>query len=347
MRFGSPTVALATSLLFFCALVVPTACGSSDDSATPSTDDAGTTVTEGGATDPDGAPKTDPDASSPDGAVTKPACTGKLGVAGDKPMTLMLSGKERKFDLHVPATYDPTKGTPLVFVFHGYTMTAAEIATASHFAATADKHGMIVAFPQGLGNGFNAGDCCGTAQSDNVDDVAFASAMIAAASADYCVDAKRVFSAGFSNGGFLSYRLACELSDKIAAIAPVAGGLRIDAAACQPKRPVPVLHIHGTSDLLVPYSGGIGTNPVSTSIDAFKTKNGCAAGAGKVVYTKDDVSCTKWDGCTANADVELCTVTGGGHQWPGGDTLPYGGSASPNLDSSETIAAFFEAHAMP
>ena len=343
MRFG----ALAAVFASFLAVLVPTACGSSEASGTPGADDAGTSGTEAGTTDPDASTKPAPDGSSTDGAVTTPACGGKLGTAGNKPMTLVLGGKERTFDLHVPATYDPAKGTPLVLVFHGYTMTATDIATASHFAAAADTHGMIVAFPQGLGNSFNAGDCCGTAQSTGVDDVAFASAMIAAIENEYCIAPKRVFSAGFSNGGFLSYRLACELSDKIAAIAPVAGGLRIDKATCTPKRPVPVLHIHGTGDLLVPYNGAIGTNPVSYSIDAFKTKNGCAAGAGKNVFTKDDVSCTKWDGCSANADVELCTVTGGGHQWPGGDTLPYGGSASPNLDSSETIAAFFDAHPMP
>jgi len=344
MSFGALKAVLASSLL---ALLVPTACGSSDEAAAPTTADADAAVPEGGTTDPDAAVKPVPDAASQDAAVTTPTCSGKPGTTGDKALTLTVGGKARTYNLHVPATYDPTKLTPLVFVFHGYTMTAAEIATASHFAAAADKHGMIVAFPQGLGNGFNAGDCCGTAQTDNVDDVAFTSAMIAAVDADYCVAPKRVFSTGFSNGGFLSYRLACDLSDKIAAIAPVAGGLRLDVAACNPKRPVPVLHIHGTGDLLVPYSGAIGTNPVSYSIDAFKTKNGCAAGAGKVVYTKSEVSCTKWDGCTAGADVELCTVTGGGHQWPGGDTLPYGGSASPNLDSSETIAAFFDAHPIP
>ena len=173
--------------------------------------------------------------------------------------------------------------------------------------------------------------------------------MIASLETDYCVDEKRVFSAGFSNGGFLSYRLACELSDKIAAVAPVSGGLRMAASACTPKRPVPLLHIHGTGDIVVPYNGGgLGAaNPVSYSIDAFKTKNGCAAGAGKVVLTNGDATCTKWDGCTSGADVELCTITGGGHQWPGGDTLPYGGTASPDLDSSETIAAFFEAHPLP
>ena len=346
MRSGSLTAVLASSLL---AVLVPTACGGSDDPATSAGDEAGTAETEGGTTDPDGGTKITPDGGSvPDGAPQTPVCTAKPGLSGDRTVKVMVGSTERTFDLHVPATYDPTKRTPMVFVFHGYTMTNTQIATASHFAAAADKHGMIALFPQGIQNSFNAGDCCGIAQSDGVDEIAFANAMIAAIDGEYCLDAKRVFSAGFSNGGFLSYRLACELSDKIAAVAPVAGGLRIDASACKPKRPVPLLHIHGTNDLLVPYNGGgVGAiHPVSYSIDAFKTKNGCAAGAGTGVYTKDDVSCTKWSGCTDGADVELCTVTGGGHAWPGGDVLPYGGSTSQNLDSSETIAAFFDAHPM-
>jgi polyhydroxybutyrate depolymerase len=329
-------------------LSVAAACGGASDSSVddpspgqPGTEGGGSLPIEGGTT---------ADTATPDGPVvpTSP-CTGKTGAAGTGNVKLTSGGKARAFDLHVPAKYDPTKRTPVVFVFHGYTMTASGIATATHFKDVADKRGFIVAFPSGLNNSFNAGDCCGTAVSDNVDDVAFTRDMITAIDSDYCVDPKRVFSAGFSNGGFLSYRLACDLADKIAAIAPVAGGLRIATAACNPKRPVPVLHVHGTSDIVVPYNGGgVGNaKPVSESIDAFKTKNTCAAGAGKVVYTKDDVSCTLWGSCAANADVELCTVTGGGHQWPGGDQLPYGGSPSPNLETSEAIADFFEKHPMP
>lgn len=260
-------------------------------------------------------------------------------------------GIERRFALHVPAKYDATKRTPLVFMFHGYSMSASAIATATHFADTADKRGMIVAYPEGTGalQGFNAGECCGTASSSKVDDLGFTRDMLAKLDAEYCVDEKRVFSTGFSNGGFLSYLLACELSDKIAAIAPVSGVIGFDPATCKPKRPVPVLHIHGTGDGVVPYTGGgLGNSrAVALTVDAFKAKNGCAAGAGKVVFTKNDVSCTSWAPCTAGADVQLCAVTGGGHQWPGGDALPYGGSPSPNLIASEAIADFFDAHPMP
>lgn len=341
-------VALAVTTL----ALLPAACGgdasegaaeSEDGSALPGTESGapGSPTPEGGTTTPDGA--------APDAPVTSPPCSGKKGVPGARTVTLTSGGKERTFALHVPATYDPTKRTPLVFLFHGYTMTAAEIASASHFTETADKRGMIVAFPQGIGNGFNAGDCCGSAQSSNVDDVGFTRDMITTLDGEYCVDAKRTFATGFSNGGFLSYRLACELADEIAAVAPVAGGLRLEPAQCNPKRAVALLHVHGTGDLVVPFGGGgLGAaRPVSASVDAFKAKDTCPAGAGQIVYTKGNASCTKWGPCAGGADVELCTIAGGGHQWPGGDTLPYGGTASPDLDTSEAIADFFEAHPMP
>ena len=353
MRIGARSAVLKSALALLVAMTLSASACGSDGSSAPAGDEGGTGPgggNEGGLTDPDGNPTTPPDGGGTDSAVdTSPTCSGKTGAVGDKSVMLTVDGKQRAFDLHVPASYDATKRTPLVFLFHGYTMTAAQIATATHFAATADARGLIVAFPTGIGESFNAGDCCGEAVTDPVDDVSFTRAMITSIGGEYCVDAKRTFSAGFSNGGFFSYFLACELSDKIAAVAPVSGGLRIDAAACKPTRPVPVFHVHGTNDLLVPYDGGgLGNaKPVSASIDAFKTLNGCAAGAGTVVFTKDDVSCTKWGGCTAGADVELCTVTGGGHQWPGGDMLPYGGSLSANLDTSTAIADFFLAHAMP
>lgn len=353
MRIGVRSAVFPSALALLVAMTLSASACGSDGSSASSGDEGGVGPgpgNEGGTTDPDGNPTTSPDGAGTDAAVdTSPTCTGKTGALGDKSVMLTVDGKERTFDLHVPANYVATKRTPLVFLFHGYTMTPAQIASATHFAATADARGLIVAFPTGIGESFNAGDCCGEAVTDPVDDVAFTRAMITSIGGEYCVDAKRTFSAGFSNGGFLSYYLACELADKIAAVAPVSGGLRIDVGACKPSRPVPLFAVHGTNDVVVPFNGGgLGNaKPVSESVDAFKTLNGCAAGAGTVVFTKDDVSCTKWSGCTAGADVELCTVTGGGHQWPGGDQLPYGPNLSANLDTSKAIADFFDAHPMP
>jgi len=289
------------------------------------------------------------DAAAAGDALTPVACAGKTGLTGKRTVSLPFASGTRTFDLHVPATYDPTKKTPLVLLFHGYTMTPASVAEASRFAAVADSRGMIVAFPSGTNGGFNAGECCGSAASSNVDDVGFTKAILTALRADYCIDDKRVFSTGFSNGGFFSYRLACEMADTFAAIAPVAGVIGIDPATCTPSRPVPVLHIHGTGDVVVPYlGGGVGlSRSVATTVDAFKTKNACPAGDGKVVYTKSDVACRTWGPCAAGSEVELCTVTGGGHQWPGGVALPYGGAPTTNLDASAVIADFFAKHPMP
>ncbi len=331
--------------LYVLGLLVLAACGdaTSDTPAVPG-------PTEG---DPPPAPTPSGTATGTEQPPTTPpatgACSGKTGTAGDRNVTLTSGGRERNFDLHVPATYDATKRTPLVFVFHGYTQDAKGIASATRFAKVADAHGMIVAFPNGVGNSWNAGDCCGTGVSQNIDDVGFVRDMIKSLAGEYCVDEKRVFSTGFSNGGYMSYRLACELSDAIAAAAPVSGGIRMDPAVCNPKRPIALFHAHGTNDLIVPYNGGglSGSRPVSDAITAFRTKNKCPSGDGTVYYEKDDVSCRRWSTCEAGTAVELCTIAGGGHQWPGGEALPYGGSPTKNLDASEAIAKFFEAHPMP
>jgi polyhydroxybutyrate depolymerase len=337
------------------ALIAATACGGEpSDGTTPPPDDSDAAAGDGGPPAEGGTSRTDGGADAArDGAVADaavvPTCTGKTGAKGDRTVSLTSSGQARAFELHVPSSYDPTRGAPVVLLFHGYTMTAAEIATASHFSASADTRGMIVAYPTGLGTGFNAGECCGSAQTGNVDDVGFTRDVLANLADAYCVDPKRTFATGFSNGAFLAYRLACELSGSIAAIAPVAGGIQQDPATCKPKRPVPLLHVHGTLDALVPYLGGGVTleRPISASIDAFRAINACAAGDGAVNYTRGAATCTRWSGCAVAADVELCTIASGGHQWPGGDTLPFGGTASPDLDASERIADFFLAHPMP
>ncbi|MBS2019050.1 MAG: hydrolase [Deltaproteobacteria bacterium] len=333
--------AIVVSLVAAGALAL--ACGG-DDAASPIPAEADAGSSSGSA-GPDGS-TSGSDATTADASGGPAgACTGKPGVAGDRTVEITVGTTKRSFDLHVPAKYDPTKATPLVLLFHGYTMNAKSIAEASKFSATADARGMIVAYPSGLNLGFNAGDCCGGSVAAKVDDVGFAREIVASIGKDYCVDTKRVFSTGFSNGGFMSYYLACEMSETFAAVASVAGTLGVSPDACKPKRPVSLLHIHGTGDTVVAYNGGglAGNRSVATSVQAFRTIDKCPAGDGASSYSKGDVSCSKWT-CEAGSHVELCTVTNGGHQWPGGETLPYGGSASPNLDSSETIAKFFEAH---
>ena len=116
--------------------------------------------------------------------------------------------------------------------------------------------GFIAVHPKGGGNTWNAGLCCGEAMTAKVDDVGFVAAMLDELEARFCVDTDRVFACRLSNGGFISHRLACELSERIAAIAPVAG--TNVTSPCAPSQPVSVIHFHGTADTLVPYNGFAG-----------------------------------------------------------------------------------------
>jgi polyhydroxybutyrate depolymerase len=257
------------------------------------------------------------------------------------------SGEQRTARLVVPASYDASTHVPLVLVFHGYTEDAADIENISEMTPVAEQHGFVVAYPQGKSNSWNAGKCCGTASSSQSPDVAFVSDLIDALSQEICIDPKRVYAAGFSNGGMLSNRLACELSDRIAAFAPVAGPRAIDQ--CQPTRPIPMIEFHGTSDFVVPYNGnGLGgAISVQANVDYWKDNAGCTDSAA-ISYQNGDTTCVQHTQCDAGATIRLCTVDGGGHQWPGGQSAgALGGKLTQDIDASAEMAAFFLAHPMP
>jgi polyhydroxybutyrate depolymerase len=273
-------------------------------------------------------------------------CTGKTGMAGDHdPVFVMSSGAEREYAMHVPPSYDPEVPTPVVLGFHGYGEGNDAFASVTHLAEAADEAGFIVVFPQGTAPlgipGWNAGSCCGSASIGDVPDVQLVADLLDQIATDYCVDERRVFATGFSNGGMLSHRLACELSDRIAAIGAVAGTMAIPD--CTPSRPVPVLHVHGTSDPVVAWDGGALAQGVPDTITGWIDRNGCGASP-MVVYEQGSARCELFDdGCTDGAVVELCTVTGGGHDWPGGGTAMGMG----DLVATDVIAEFFAAHPMP
>ena len=142
-----------------------------------------------------------------------------------------------------------------------------------------------------------------------------------------CIDATRVYVTGMSNGGFMSHRLACEAADVFAAAAPVAGVLGIPPEDCNPSRPIPVLHVHGTADTLVPYDGDttLGFVSVPETFDGWSMRDGCTDEA-MVTFTQDDVSCQSHSACDAGVAITLCSVDGGGHCWPGQSLCPFGNS---------------------
>jgi polyhydroxybutyrate depolymerase len=139
----------------------------------------------------------------------------------------------------------------------------------------------------------------------------------------------------------LSHRLGCELSDRIAAIAPVAGVIGVDS--CEPTRPLPVIQFHGTSDTLVPYEGSTisGYPSVAETIDGWAERNGCAGGDLELVSENGDSRCEQVPGCPDDAPVMVCTVEDGGHTWPGGTPVPILGKTTQDLDANAVMWELF------
>jgi polyhydroxybutyrate depolymerase len=240
----------------------------------------------------------------------------------------------RVFRLYVPKGYRG-QPAPLLLDFHGRGSNAAQERLLTRFDEAADARNFLLVEPEGEGGEWNAGRCCGGA-----DDVAFVREILDSLEREACVDRSRVHAVGMSNGGFFAQRLACELSDRVASIASVAGGLAVER--CAPKRPVPVLLVNGTDDRVVPWRGIEGRLPSVETMEAgWAARNGCGAGREEVSRGRAS-RCEARRGCAA--DVVLCRIEGGGHTWPGGPMLPGLGTASSDLDATVLATGFFEGH---
>jgi polyhydroxybutyrate depolymerase len=253
----------------------------------------------------------------------------------DLSCTLTHDGRTRRYVLRVP----PTGGAqaPVVLAFHGLNTTPAIQEYVSSMSADADARGYVLVYPEGIGMSFNAGACCGDANSDDIDDVGFSLAVLARLERDLCIDPARVYVTGLSNGGHMAYRFACEQADVVAGVASVAG--IITSLPCRPSRPVSVLHLHGTADSIVRYDFGIAGLGAEGSVATFVDDNGCDDAP--VVSVNGDVSCAAYAGCDAGTHVELCTVDGGGHQWFGGNAIPFLGENTDDIVATTKIADFF------
>jgi polyhydroxybutyrate depolymerase len=260
---------------------------------------------------------------------------------GNSQRTVEVDGAERTYLLHVPPDADPETPIPLVFVFHGWSGLPDGIQGTTDFDYIADQKGFLAVYPRGSGTGntdlsWNAGICCGYALDHGVDDIAFVNEMLEDLGSIAVIDPQRTYATGFSNGAFLSYRLACEMSDTFAAVAPVGGTLVFQP--CEPEQPVALLAVHGLYDMTVPYEGGgdlidNGFPPVTGSIQIWVGLNGCA-GEPQVDEPYKNVVRTVYGNCEAGTAVELYTVDFFGHTWPLINTFP----------ASETIWEFFAAH---
>lgn len=232
-------------------------------------------------------------------------------------------GLLRTYRIYIPAVYKPSKAAPLLFNIHGYGSNNIEQEAYGDFRPIADTAGFIIVHPNGTMD-FQNTLSWNTFGVSTVDDVGFISALIDTLKAGYNIDLNRVYSTGMSNGGFMSYELACKLSARIAAIASVTGSMTNgNLSACNAKHPTPVLEIHGTADGTVPYTGNLLFVPIPTLVDYWAKFNNCLI---TPVITKiPDINVQ--DGCSAErylysggnsgSRVELLKIIGGGHTWPG------------------------------
>lgn len=282
-----------------------------------------------------------------------------------------LDGVERTYHIHLPPNFSKDESAPLVLVLHGGNgegLKFDEGATNGTLTQAADERGVVLVFPDGIDNQW----CDGRSEHLNperdcakVDDVAFISALIDKMVQDDGIDPTRVYVTGISNGGFMSVRLAMDLSEKLAAVAPVAAQLSVALEDQSPQLPISIMIVNGTADPLVPFEGGqvrvvsFGRSRgeiVSTAatIERFRRFNGCEQTPEIVNLPDSDpddgtaVSIETYSGCQAGTEVILVKIIGGGHAWPGGKQYlgeELVGRVSREINASELILDFFLDHA--
>jgi polyhydroxybutyrate depolymerase len=264
---------------------------------------------------------------------------------------LTLGGTRRTFLVYRPATLPAA--APLVVMLHGGFGRGAQAEKSYHWDTEADRAHFVVAYPDGLDRAWNTGGgCCGVPGRTKADDAGFITAMVSAIEHDLPVSARRVYATGISNGGIMAYTLACQTT-VFAAIGPDSA---TELGRCPAPAPVSVIAIHGTADRNIPYDGGRGDGvahidgPAVPAVNAsWRRIDRCAAPVMKTAGVVTTSAAT----CTGGRAVELITIAGAGHQWPGGAPdwlarkLLHTDPPSPALNATRVIWRFFASHPRP
>lgn len=269
--------------------------------------------------------------------------------------SLIVGDLQRTYTLRLPSSYDGTP-LPLVIAMHGGFGSGLQLEGQSGLTAKADEEGFAVVYPDGHPSPinirtWNAGGCCGYAMNNNIDDVGFINALLDTLITSFAIDTQRIYATGMSNGGFMSYRLACELSDRIAAIAPVSASMTI--AMCEPARPVPVLAMHSYLDTSVPYLGGVGdgvsdhyNSPQDSVATAFALHADCAV-LNDTIQNDAELTVVRWHECDCQKEMLLYMTHDGGHSWPGGvQTGGIGDPPSQVIDANDLMWDFFQQYTL-
>jgi polyhydroxybutyrate depolymerase len=305
------------------------------------------------------------------GAPTKQAYP--LGP-GDYERTIKVGGMDRYYLVHVPPRYNKSQPTPVVLNFHGGGGNPKAQRKSSQMDLTSDRAGFIAVYPQGTqstaspkrflrkrsrlkrkGFTWNAGTCCGWAQSNNIDDVGFTASLLDDLARQFNIDPKRVYATGYSNGAIMCYRLACELPDRIAAIAPVSGPMEMPN--CNPSRPVSIIHFHGTKDQFAPFAGGKGRRSlpgqnftsVEKTISRWLKVLKIMQKQSKIMKRGKAIGISYGPG-KDGSEIVLWKLEGGGHTWPGGKFGILGkrvlGEMNTDISATELMWKFFQRHPM-
>lgn len=286
----------------------------------------------------------------------------KTNTDFDLTESLTHDGTERTYRIHLPPSYYDNKNKlALVLGFHGGGGSGEQFETQTELDAKADAENFIIVYPDGLPNPrvsvrtWNAGKCCGqNASTLNTDDVGFVSALIDKMISNYRIDNKKIYATGHSNGAMLCYRLANELSTKIAAIAPNAGNFQMKTDY-NPTRNIPVIHINSKLDQNVKYAGGMTQGPGGQYNPPVDSCLNAVAGLASCLQTKTTVqtfplyTIYQWTGCTPdNFQILLYLTEDGGHSWPGGNKgSVFADSPSNAFKNNDVIWEFLNKYSLP
>jgi polyhydroxybutyrate depolymerase len=287
------------------------------------------------------------------------AVTGEALRPGDHERLLQIGDLHRSYVVHVPPNYDPKHPIPVVLALHGAGTNGGMMTVFSGLTKKADDAGFAVAYLNGTGAGgtlltWNSGGIRRAGGISAADDVGYVGKVLDDLESCLAVDTHRVYATGISNGAMMCYRLAAEMSERIAAIAPVAGTIAIDNY--HPKRPVPVIHFHGTADKLVSFEGpknaataGFGFKSVPETMRIVTGVNHCDPDPQITELpdrAHDGTTVTRkvWKG---GADVVLYVVEGGGHTWPGRQPpVRFIGKSTEQISANDLMWEFFQKHPM-
>jgi polyhydroxybutyrate depolymerase len=264
--------------------------------------------------------------------------------------TIVSAGIEREYLLYVPRSYDPAKPTPLVISLHGGAMWPAAQMEIDRWNRVAEEHGFLLVYPSGV-SGRGPRSWRSGAERGPMRDVPYISELIDTLRASYNIDSTRVYANGLSNGGGMAFKLACTLSDRIAAVGMVGTAIFLPWSGCTDQRPVPMILFHGTADRAALYEGG--TSWVAPNLfpsipgwtTRYAVRNRCEPTPVKWKIAPD-VTRIEYPRCAENASVVLYRIEDGGHTWPGGKPLPewFVGRTSSSIDATAEMWNFFREH---